>query len=119
VFQHAHALVGEVKADHGAAQGFSRPYHMQVHDVRHAHQHEDQHLFEDTPKPHGAGQLPVDHRAHDPGHVVHHHQDEQRGHQPVHATHEVPQPAAHGGNGHLQLGPYQINRKVTHDVSSL
>ncbi len=86
VFQHGHAFVGKVEAYHGPAQRAAGAYDVQVYDVRHAHQQEDQHLAADAPEAHGAGQLPVIDRAHDAGHVVEDDENDQRDHQTIQPT---------------------------------
>ena len=86
VFQHAHALVGEVEAHHGPAQCAAGAYDVQVYDVRHTDQQEDEHLAADAPETHSAGQLFVGNGAHEPGHVVEDDEDDQRDHQAVHAS---------------------------------
>ena len=48
VFDDRDALVRDVEADHRAAQGVAGADHVHVHDVRHAHQQDDQHLLADA-----------------------------------------------------------------------
>ena len=116
VLKQAQPFVRQIEEDHRAAQRAAGADHMDVHDVGHAHQHEDEHLLEDAPKAHGAGQLLVHNGAHDARDVVEHHEYQKRDHQAVHAAHKVPKPAANARNRKLELRPNQINREIPHIV---
>ena len=86
VLQQGQTLVGQVEADHGAAQCGAGAHNMNVHHVGHAHQHQDQHLFTDSLEAHGAGQLLIDHRAHQARDIIQNHENDQRNHESVHAS---------------------------------
>ena len=82
--------------------------------MRHAHQHQNEHLLADALEAHRRGQLLIDDGAHDTADIVQGHQDDQRDHQAVHAAKKVAQPPAQRGDGNLDLRPDQVNGKVSH-----
>lgn len=86
ILQQGQSFIRQVKADHGAAKRGAGAHDMNVHHVGHAYQHQDQHLLADALEAHGAGQLLVDHRAHEARDVVERHKYNQRNHQSVHAS---------------------------------
>ena len=114
IFEYGNTFIGQVEADHCAAQGFVGADHIQVDNVRHAHQHDDQHLLEDALEADGRRQLLVHDGTHDARDVVQRHQDDQRSHKAINTSNEIAEPAAKSGYGNLNLRPDQVNSKVPH-----
>lgn len=105
VFQKAHAFIGDVEKDDRCAQDAARADDVQVEDVGHPYQQEDQHFPADALKPHGAGQLLIRNRTHHTRDVIDHHKSKQRVKQAIAAAKKVAEPAAYTSKDELNGVP--------------
>lgn len=105
VFHEGEPFVGEVEEDHCGAQYPHLAKDVDVDDVCHANEDEDEHFPADPLEPDRARELLVLHGAHDAGDVVEEGEHDERDEEPVAASEEVAEPASNPCENDLDRVP--------------